>query len=120
MKTKGIREFLIYCFIGIANTGIHFFVFFLCTNFYSQALSNSLAFTVAVVFSFFCNSIITFKEKPTRLKFIRMYFSMLFVSAGFGYIGDYFSLQPLITVFLYFIINPVIGFLVTKYFVFGK
>lgn len=120
MKTKEIKEFLVYGIIGVVNTGIHFFVFSLCTTVYSQTLSNSLAFTVAVIFSFICNSIFTFKEKPTGIKFAKMYFSMLIVSAGFGFVGDYFSLHPWITIFLYFIVNPIIGFLITKYFVFGK
>lgn len=62
MRIKSFKEFFSYGIIGIVNTGIHFLVFFFATKFFSQALSNSLAFTVAVVFSFFCNSIFTFKK----------------------------------------------------------
>ncbi|WP_367882957.1 GtrA family protein [Parasutterella excrementihominis] len=120
MKIRGLREFFLYCFIGIINTGIHFFVFIFAANYFSQTISNCLAFSFAVVFSFFCNSIFTFKKEPSKKRFIKMYLSMLLVSAGFGYIGDFFNLYPLITILIYFVLNPIIGFVVTKYFVFGR
>ena len=118
MRIKSFKEFFSYGIIGIVNTGIHFLVFFFATKFFSQALSNSLAFTVAVVFSFFCNSIFTFKKKTTKVNFVKMYFSMLMVSVGFGYIGDALNLFPLFTIIIYLVFNPIIGFAVTKYFVF--
>lgn len=119
MKIQNYKEFICYGIIGVVNTGIHFIVFFILEKFSSQTLANSVAFSVAVIFSFFCNSFFTFKERPTKRKFVKMYFSMLLVSAVFGYIGDTFQIFPLVTIILYFIFNPIIGFFVTKYFVFG-
>ena len=119
MKLQNYKEFICYGIIGVINTGIHFIFFFGLEKISSQTLANSVAFSVAVVFSFFCNSFFTFKKRPTKRKFLKMYFSMLLVSAAFGYIGDSFQIFPLVTITIYFIFNPIIGFLITKYFVFG-
>ena len=110
---------LTYGFIGIVNTGIHFVVFWSILYWVDlQAFANLCGFLIAVVFSFFMNARLTFKAKPTRRRFQRMVISMALVSVLFGAIGDVFKLYPLITFGIYFLLNPLIGFFVTKYFVF--
>lgn len=39
-------------------------------------------------------------------------------SYGFGFIGDYWELEPILTIVIYFILNPVVGFIFTKFLVF--
>lgn len=53
MKLQNYKEFICYGIIGVINTGIHFIVFFGLEKISSQTLANSVAFSVAVVFSFF-------------------------------------------------------------------
>lgn len=114
-----LRELIVYSLIGVLNTGIHFFVFIgVVKYFHSQALANAFGFTVAVIVSFFLNSRFTFKKNPTRERFFRMYFAMLFVSVIFGALGDICNVYPIVTFIIYCILNPLIGFVVTKYFVF--
>lgn len=114
------REVLVYGAIGVANTLVHFAVFWgTVAVTHSQTLGNALGFTVAVVFSFFMNASLTFRKPPTRAAFLRMYGSMLLVSLAFGALGDVADLHPVLTFALYGILNPVIGFLVTKFFVFS-
>lgn len=81
VKTKFLtKKFLSFGIIGVINTGIHLAVYWLCFNplaFQSITLdlgvldtnlgaflSNSVAFIVASVFSYFANVIVTFK--PAR------------------------------------------------------
>lgn len=114
-----LRELIVYCLIGVLNTGIHFLVFIgIVKCFHSQTLANAFGFTVAVVVSFFLNSRFTFKKNPTGKRFFLMYFSMLCLSVLFGALGDICNIQPIVTFIVYCVLNPVIGFIVTKYFVF--
>lgn len=119
MKIERYRQPLVYGLIGLINTAVHFVVFWGIVNIgASQAISNALGFTTAVIISFILNAHFTFRQIPTLRRFLRMYGSMLFVSWSFGWIGDTFELLPAITFLIYCIINPIVGFLVTKYFVF--
>lgn len=47
-----------------------------------------------------------------------MVFFMALCAYGFGFIGDYCALEPVVTIVIYFILNPIIGFTLTKFFVF--
>lgn len=115
---KTIKQFLKYGLIGIINTLIHGAVFFILLNFFTQAISNLFAFFVAVCFSFYMNAIFTFKERTTIVMFLKMVFFMGICSYGFGFIGDYWELEPILTIVIYFILNPVVGFIFTKFLVF--
>ena len=66
------------------------------------------------------NATFTFKEKPTPARFLKMTLIMAVFSYGFGFLGDYYKLDPLITIIIYFALNPIIGFILTKYIVFSK
>lgn len=115
-----IKQLLIYGLIGVLNTLIHGLVFFSLISVMNQAVSNLLAFLVAVCFSFFMNATFTFKEKPTTARFLKMTLIMAVFSYGFGFMGDFYKLTPCITIIVYFILNPIIGFIFTKYIVFNK
>lgn len=119
MQIERYRQPVIYGLIGLVNTAAHFVVFWGVVNIgASQAISNAVGFSAAVIISFILNARFTFRRIPTLKCFLRMYGSMLFVSWSFGWIGDTFDLLPVITFLIYCIINPIVGFLVTKYFVF--
>ena len=118
MKLDRCRQPVVYGVIGVINTAIHFAVFW-CAVIAgaSQVVGNSLGFTAAVAVSFFLNAHFTFRRTPTWQRFLRMYSSMLLVSWGFGWLGDTFNLPLFVTFIVYCIINPAIGFCVTKFFV---
>lgn len=118
MQSRTIKQLFQYGCIGVLNTLIHGIVFFLLLSFFSQAVCNLFAFFVAVCFSFYMNAIFTFKERPTADKFLKMIFFMAICSYGFGFIGDCYELEPIVTIVIYFILNPVIGFILTKFLVF--
>lgn len=118
MRLRIVKQFLKYGLIGVANTIIHGIAFFLFLSSFSQAISNLFAFFIAVCFSFYMNAIFTFKERPTAGRFLKMVLFMAICSYGFGFVGDYYELDPAVTIAIYFIINPVIGFALTKFLVF--
>ena len=115
------REVLLYGLIGLANTAIHFCVLwaiYLCGG--SQAIGNLCGFLIAVLFSFLMNSKFTFKKKPTVKKFLKMVAVMSGLSYGSGLAGDLLSIHPIITFVGYSAISYVVGFILTKKFVFSE
>lgn len=112
------KESLSYAVIGILNTGIHFVVFWTLSYFESQALSNLIAFTAAVIFSFFANSVFTFKKKFKFSSFCKMYLLMGALAYGSGVVGDVVNIYPLVTFVCYCGVSYIVGFFVSKYFVF--
>lgn len=117
----GVKQFITYCLIGLVNTGIHFFAFLLFLNLIGlQAIANFLGFTLGLLFSFFMNSCFTFKKRPSFVKFLKMALTNGGLAFLFGFLGDCFEFRPLLTFGLYISINPVLGFLLTKYFVFSS
>lgn len=62
-------DFLKFCIIGVINTIIHLVVYnFLLKN-HHGTIANSVAFIVASLFSYFANSIFTYKRKVDRTTF---------------------------------------------------
>lgn len=115
------RQFITYCLIGLLNTAIHFFSFlFFIKIFNYQTVSNLLGFCFGLCFSFFMNAYFTFKKKPDIKKFIKMTMTSGGLAVSFGFLGDSLQLNPFFTFALYIIVNPVIGFMLTKYFVFSS
>lgn len=115
------RQFISYCLIGLFNTAIHFFSFlFFLRIFDYQTVSNFLGFCLGLCFSFFMNAYFTFKEKPDIKKFIKMTITSGGLAVFFGFLGDSFQFSPFVTFGLYVIVNPIIGFILTKYYVFSS
>ena len=115
------RQFIIYCLIGLLNTAIHFFSFlFVLKIIEYQTISNFIGFCFGLCFSFFMNARFTFKEKTD----VRKFFKMLITSGGlallFGFMGDSFQFSPFLTFCIYIILNPIFGFIITKYYVFSS
>lgn len=118
---RSTAQFLRYGLIGLANTGIHFCVFWLIFIYLdSQAVGNLCGFLVAVSFSFFMNSRFTFKKQPTIGRFIKMALLMSGLSYGSGFVGDSLNVHPIVTFVGYSALSYIIGFLLTKNFVFSE
>jgi putative flippase GtrA len=114
MQLQGLK----YGLIGIFNTLIHFCVFLAACNFFNQSISNLLAFSVAVCFSYVMNATFTFKKRLTIKEFLKMYVVMGVLAFISGYSGDYYNYSPIVTFVGYCIFSYVVGFLLTRYWVF--
>lgn len=118
---KKARQPLTYAVIGVVNTAIHLLVFlFVIELGCTQALSNVFAFLAAVTVSYLLNARFTFRTSLKFNRYCRMALIMAVFSYLFGFIGDTYQFNPILTFFVYCLINPILGFVVSKYFVFSK
>jgi putative flippase GtrA len=116
---KGLSS---YTVIGVANTLIHWQVFFLLSVAagLSQALSNLAAFCVAASFSFYMNAQFTFAARSSVSGYLLFVLGMGALSLGVGYLGDVWRLHGFFTVALFSALSLVFGFLYSKYVVFRE
>lgn len=116
---KSLRQFSTYCLIGVINTIVHFAVFCFANSIIGfQSISNLIGFFFGLCLSFVLNGKFTFKKKANFKSFIKFSISSGSLAFVFGWVGDVFVLQPHITFILYICINPLLGFLLAKYFAF--
>lgn len=114
-----IKIFASYFTIGLINTAIHWIVFFSAYMIMKdQSISNVLGFVVAVTFSFFANARWTFKSEVSMLRYIALVGFMGTLSWLFGKQADAIQLPPLLTLVSFSATNLVVGFLISKFFVF--
>lgn len=85
----------------------------------AQSLSNLAAFFAAVIVSFFANARFTFKQCPTTAKFLKMSAVMALLSFACGTAGDSLAIHPVLTFIVYCAVSYVLGFLLSRYFVFA-
>jgi putative flippase GtrA len=116
---KGLSS---YTVIGVANTLIHWQIFFLLSVAagFSQAISNLAAFCVAASFSFYMNALYTFDSKASVGGYLLFMSAMGALSYGVGHVGDLYRLHGLLTVALFSALSLVFGFLFSKYVVFRE
>jgi len=116
---KGLSS---YTVIGVANTLIHWQIFFLLSVAagLSQAVSNLAAFCVAASFSFYMNAQFTFAANATVAGYLLFLLGMGALSLGIGHLGDIWRLHGLLTVVLFSALSLVFGFLYSKYVVFRE
>ena len=114
------RQFLTYAAIGVLNTGIHWGAFGCFYEFgsLSQSLSNLLGFLIAVTFSYVMNAKFTFQKQRNFAGYIKMTIIMAGISWGSGWCADQSNWYPLITLVLSSATSLVLGFVLTKVFVF--
>lgn len=118
---RRLRQPVVYSIIGVINTVVHLCVFVAVVRIgHTQAFSNLCAFLVAVTVSYVLNARFTFKTRPKISQYCRMVVSMAVISWLFGYVGDTYKLEPVLTFVIYCIINPILGFIISKYFIFTK
>lgn len=114
-------QFVRYGLIGVLNTALHGVIFFALTAVgFAQAIGNFLAFLVAVTFSFFANARFTFSQRPSLVKFLKMSAVMAIVSFLCGLIGDTCTINPILTFVVYCAVSYILGFLLSRFFVFAK
>jgi putative flippase GtrA len=116
---KGLSS---YTVIGVANTLIHWQIFFLLSVAagFTQAVSNLVAFCVAASFSFYMNALYTFDTKASVGGYLLFLLTMGTLSLGIGHVGDVWRLHGLLTVALFSASSLVLGFLFSKYVVFRE
>ncbi|MGE8150769.1 GtrA family protein [Pseudomonas vancouverensis] len=116
------KGFSSYTVIGVANTLIHWQVFFLLSVAAGlrQAFSNLLAFCVAASFSFYMNALFTFTGKASVGGYLLFLLGMGTLSLVVGHVGDVWRLHGLLTVALFSALSLVIGFLYSRYVVFRE
>lgn len=113
------REFFCYCLIGVVNTAVHYAVFMGIVSLgLLQTVANGLGFLFGLTTSFLLNSSITFKKKTTVPRFLKLAIVSGALALVFGALGDFSRMNPSLTFVLYVLVNPVVGFLLAKYFVF--
>ena len=123
MFLRGLfKTFSIYTLIGIGNTAVHWAVFgvlfALCGL--TQAVSNTVAFLVAVTVSYFLNARFTFKVQPRGIRYLLFVVFMGFFSYATGWVGDWLALPAVITLIAFSAISLVLGFIYSKLVVFRQ
>lgn len=116
------KGFSSYAVIGIANTVIHWQLFFvLRTAFeFSQAMSNLLAFCAAASFSFYMNTLYTFTMPASWPRYLLFMACLGGLSLLVGWLADRWSLPAIITVVVFSMLSVVLGFLLSKWVVFRE
>ncbi|KFF43851.1 sugar translocase [Pseudomonas sp. BRG-100] len=116
------KGFTRYTVIGVANTVIHWQLFFMLrAGFeFSQALSNLLAFCVAASFSFYVNALFTFDMPVSLGRYLLFMTCMGVLSLGVGWLGDHLHMPGLITVLVFSLFSLLCGFLLSRWVVFRE
>ncbi|WP_260959273.1 GtrA family protein [Pseudomonas citri] len=114
------KGFFSYSLIGLANTLIHWQIFFVLRVAFgfNQAMSNFVAFCVAASFSFYVNALYTFEAKTSALGYVFFLCVMGTLSLIVGYLGDLWNIHGLLTVAVFSLLSLVIGFLLSRFVVF--
>ena len=113
---RRMPTFLKYLIVGIFNTAVHVVVFAamqLAGN--DQALSNLVAFIVAVSFSFIANARLTFKVPVSLMRYCVFVAGMGSLSASLGYFADSQRWPPPLTVGVFSLISLLLGFLFSRW-----
>ncbi|WP_053133569.1 MULTISPECIES: GtrA family protein [unclassified Pseudomonas] len=116
------KGFSSYTVIGVANTLIHwqlFFVFRTALDL-SQAASNVLAFGVAASFSFYVNAIYTFVVPVSLTRYLLFMACMGGLSLGVGWLADRWRWPGIVTVLGFSLLSLVCGFLLSRWVVFRE
>ncbi|EBT5520216.1 GtrA family protein [Salmonella enterica] len=109
-----------YISVGVLNTAIHWLCFLALFTLIgmNQAISNLVAFCVAVTFSFFVNAEWTFNSKATTGRYVTFVIFMGGVATLTGYISDRLHAPALITLSAFSVFSLVAGFIYSKFIVF--
>ncbi|UVM20866.1 GtrA family protein [Pseudomonas wadenswilerensis] len=116
------KGFSTYAVIGIANTLVHWQLFFVLREVFAltQALSNLLAFCVAASLSFYVNALYTFAVSPSFGRYLLFMLCLGGVSLAVGWMGDHWRLHGMITVVTFSLISLTFGFLLSRWLVFRR
>lgn len=111
-----------YALVGIVNTCIHWLVFgvLFWAFMFNQAVSNLVAFLVAVSCSFVLNGYFTFGSALGVKRYVLFTAFMGLLSYWVGWFADRVDLLPLFTLVIFTVISFVLGFLWSHFIVFKK
>lgn len=114
------KLFTKYGVVGILNTLIHWMVFLYLYYelLQKQAISNLVAFAIAVTFSFFVNARFTFKSYVSLKRYVLYVAFMGAMSWLVGALADNQKINPILTMTIFSAISLVLGFIYSKYIVF--
>ncbi|WP_200626794.1 GtrA family protein [Pseudomonas sp. LAM2023] len=111
-----MAAFFKYLLVGVCNTATHAAVFTSMLAFSGdQAVSNLVAFTVALSFSFLANARFTFRVPLSLSRYLWFVAGMGSLSVSLGYLGDRLGWQPMVTVTLFSLLSLVLGFLFSRW-----
>lgn len=115
-----LKLFSRYVSVGVLNTAIHWVCFAIMLSLlgFNQAISNLVAFCVAVTFSFFVNAKWTFKSKATKGRYAAFVVFMGAMAALTGYVADLLHSPAIITLIAFSAFSLVAGFIYSKFIVF--
>jgi GtrA-like protein. len=108
--------FLKYLIVGIFNTAIHVVVFAaMQLAGKDQALSNLVAFMVALSFSYIANARFTFRVPVSFMRYCVFAAGMGSLSVSLGYLADSRDWAPLFTVGLFCLVSLLLGFVFARW-----
>jgi putative flippase GtrA len=116
------KGFCSYTVIGVANTFIHWQIFYVLTTAaeLSQAASNFAAFCVAASFSFYMNALYTFDARVSILRYLLFIGFMGVLSFGVGLFADRWRTHGLVTVASFSLLSLFCGFFFSRFAVFRE
>jgi putative flippase GtrA len=112
--------FSTYALVGLANTLLHWQIFFVLRVAVGldQSISNLAAFCAAASFSYYLNALYTFDAKLSVAGYVTFLCVMGTLSYTVGYLGDRWRLHGLLTVAVFSLLSLVFGFLLSRFVVF--
>jgi putative flippase GtrA len=105
------KEFSTFAAIGVANTLIHWQLFYVLVTAaqLSQAASNLTAFCVAALFSFYVHALYTFEDGASVRCYLLYILFMGVLSFVVGHYADVWKLHGLLTVGSFSLLSLVFG-----------
>jgi len=111
-----MAAFFKYVLVGVFNTALHVAVFIAMLMIGSnQAVSNLVAFIMALSFSFLANARFTFRASVSLSRYLKFVAGMGSLSVALGYLGDRLDWQPMLTVTLFSLLSLVLGFFFSRW-----
>ncbi|MGW8462784.1 GtrA family protein [Pseudomonas sp. CLCA07] len=116
------KEFSTYTVVGVANTLIHWQIFYVLTTSaeWSQAASNVSAFCVAASFSLYVHALYTFDAKASMLRYLVYVCFMGVMSFVVGHFADVRKLHGLVTVGSFSFLSLICGLLFSRFILFSE
>ena len=111
-----------YGLVGILNTGLHAVVLYVLSGALGRPLgiSNLFAFLCAATFSYFVNSHFTFEKQPNSRGYVLFVSLNGFLAYVVGFAGEMVFATALQVFLIFSSISFVLGFFVSKKWIFAK
>ncbi|RON18283.1 sugar translocase [Pseudomonas brassicacearum] len=116
------KEFSTFAVVGVANTVIHWQLFYVLNTAagFSQAASNVMGFSVAAMFSFYVHSLYTFEAGASVLRYLLYIFFMGVMSFVVGHFADIWKLHGLVTVASFSALSLICGIIFSRFILFHE